>query len=137
MAELKKIAHIGIVVSDLKKSIEIYKKLLMREPARTEYVDAAKVDLAFFDVAGVEIELLAPTSTDSAVMPFLKETGGGLHHICYEVEDIHEVLQNLKKQHFSLVDEEPRKGAGNSQIAFVDTISTEGVSIEYCEYPGK
>jgi len=135
MAELKKIAHIGIVVSDLKSGIETYKKLLMRDPIRTEYVEAAKVDLAFFDVAGVEIELLSPTGEDSVVMPFLKETGGGIHHICYEVEGIHEILQNLKEQDFKLVDEAPKPGAGNSQIAFVDAASTEGVSIEYCEYP--
>jgi methylmalonyl-CoA epimerase len=137
MASIKKIDHIGIVVPNIQEGIEIYKQLLLRKPIYTEYIDASKVQLAFFDVGGVQIELLAPTSFDSEVMLFLKQTGGGLHHICYEVEKINDILTELKDKGFRLIDEIPRPGSRNTQIAFVDPKSTKGVYIEYCEFINK
>jgi methylmalonyl-CoA/ethylmalonyl-CoA epimerase len=134
MARIKKIDHIGIVVFNLKESIRVHKDLLFQEPTHYEVFDATKVELAFFDIAGVQIELLSPTAPDSDIMPFLKEKGGGIHHICYEVEGIHDILNDLKKKGFKLIDETPRPGSRNSQIAFVDATSTKGVYIEYCEF---
>ena len=135
MSEIKKIDHIGIVVSNLEEGIEMYTHLLKREPVHTECLAASEVELAFFDVEGVQIELLAPTGPDSAVMPFLKETGGGIHHTCYEVSGIEELLEELKGRGFKLMDEHPKPGSRNTRIAFVDAESTQGVCVEYCEYP--
>lgn len=135
MAKIKKIDHIGIVVSNMKEAVEIYKNLLFREPIYTEYFNASKVELTFFDVGGVQIELLAPTAPDSEIMPFLKEKGGGIHHICYEVEGIDEILKKLNEEGIKLIDERPRPGSRNTQIAFVDATSTKGTYIEYCEFP--
>jgi len=125
MSRIKKIDHIGIAVFDLKESIKIYKELLFQEPVHQETFDSAKVELAFFDIAGVQIELLSPTALDSDIMPFLKEKGAGIHHICYEVEGIHDILNDLKKKGLKLIDETPRQGSRNSQIAFVDATSTK------------
>jgi methylmalonyl-CoA/ethylmalonyl-CoA epimerase len=135
MAEIKKIDHIGIVVPDMEKAIDIYKSMLLMEPSHLEHVAASKVDLAFFDVGDVQVELLAPTAPDSEMSPFLEETGGGIHHICYEVVGIRDILKQLKEEGFKLIDEEPRPGSRNSQIAFVDASSTDGAYIEYCEFP--
>jgi len=135
MAGIKKIDHIGIVVPDIKEAIEIYKVLLLKEPSHLERVDAAKVDLAFFDVGEIQIELLAPIASDSEISAFLEEKGGGIHHICYEVEEINEILDKLKREGVKLMDEKPRPGSRNSQIAFVDAVSTKGAYIEYCEFP--
>jgi len=135
MVEIKKIDHIGIVVADLREAIEIYKMLLLKEPSHLESIDAVKVDLAFFNVGDVQIELLAPTTSDSEISAFLEEKGGGIHHICYEVEGINEILESLKREGVKLIDEKPRPGSRHSQIAFVDAASTKGVYIEYCEFP--
>ena len=135
MARIKRIDHIGIVVSDINEAIEIYRMLLFKEPSQLERVEAAKVDLAFFDIGDVQIELLSPTAPDSEISSFLKEKGGGIHHICYEVEGINEILEDLKDKGVKLLDENPRPGSRNSQVAFVDPVSTRGVYIEYCEFP--
>ena len=135
MPTIKKIDHIGIVVSNFKEAIEKHRNLLFREPSHTEYFEPAKVELAFFDIGGVSIELLAPTAPTGDLWAFLKERGGGLHHICYEVDDIHRILESLKEKGFQLLDEKPRAGSRNSQIAFINPASADGVLIEYCQFP--
>jgi methylmalonyl-CoA/ethylmalonyl-CoA epimerase len=119
----------------MREGIEIYKQLLSREPSHVEQVDAAKVDLAFFDVGDIQIELLTPTASDSEISAFLEKKGGGIHHICFEVEGISDILNSLKREGVKLMDEKPRPGSRNSQVAFVDASSTKGAYIEYCEFP--
>ena len=135
MGRIKKIDHIGIVVSNMNEAVETYKSLLFEEPTHSEHIDTTKVDIVFFDIGGVSIELLAPAAPESILTSFLENNGEGLHHICYEVEGIKTLLRNLKKRGIKLIDEEPRRGSRNSQIAFVDPKSTRGVYIEYCEFP--
>ncbi|MBI5966838.1 MAG: VOC family protein [Deltaproteobacteria bacterium] len=135
MPTIKKIDHIGIVVSNLQEAIERYKNLLFQGPPHMEFFEPAKIELAFFDIGGVSIELLAPTAPTGDLWAFLKERGGGLHHICYQVDDIHGVLESLKAQGFKLLDEKPRPGSRHSQIAFVNPVSASGVLTEYCQFP--
>ena len=135
MAYIKKIDHIGIVVADMKEAIKAYKKLLFKEPSCLERHEEAKVDLAFFDVGEIQVELLAPCAPDSEVSSFLEEKGGGIHHVCFEVEGIEEILEELKKKGMKLIDEHPRPGSRDSHVAFVDPASAKGVYIEYCEFP--
>jgi len=137
MGKIKKIDHIGIMVSSIEQGIETFKRILLREPSRREYIDAYKVDLAFFDIGDAQVELLAPTASDSEFMPFLKQTGGGFHHICYEVEGIDEILENLKRSGVKLIDEKTRPGSRNSLIAYVEAASAGGVYTEYCEFPAR
>ena len=134
MAKIKKIDHLGIVVRTIEQGVQTYRRLLLKDPSHMEYIDAYKVKLAFFDIGDVQIELLAPTAPESDMTPFLKQTGGGLHHVAYEVEGIHEILEDLKRQGVKLVDEKPRPGSRNSQIAFVEASSAGGVYTEYCEF---
>jgi methylmalonyl-CoA/ethylmalonyl-CoA epimerase len=135
MPKIKKIDHIGIVVPTIEQGVQTFKRILLKEPSHKEYIDAYKVDLAFFDIGDIQVELLAPTAPDSEMAPFLEKTGGGFHHICYEVEGIDQILEGLKKQGVKLMDEKPRPGSRNSRIAFVEAGSAGGVYTEYCEFP--
>lgn len=135
MPQIKKIDHIGIVIHDLNEGIKLLQKLLLKESSHTEHVAASKVELAFFDIAGVQLELLAPTAPNSEVSPFLEQTRGGIHHICYEVDSVQEMLSMLKEEGFMLIDEKPRSGSRGTKIGFVDTLRTIGFYTEYCEYP--
>ncbi len=137
MGKIKKIDHIGIVVSSIEQGIETYKRILMQEPSHREYIDAYKVDLAFFDIGDVQVELLAPTASNSEYMLFFNQTGGGFHHICYEVEGIDEILEKLKRRGVKLIDEKTRPGSRNSMIAYVEAASAGGVYTEYCEFPAR
>lgn len=133
MPKIKKIDHIGIVVPRMKDAIEKYKSFLFQDPFHTEYFEAGKIELAFFDIGGVSIELLAPAEAGSDLRAFLKEKGGGFHHVCYEVDDLEGILRILKGKGFKLLDEKPRPGSRNSQIAFVNPMSTDGILTEYCQ----
>jgi hypothetical protein len=58
-----------------------------------------------------------------------------LHHICYEVSGLNEILSELKEKGFRLIDRIPRPGSRGSQIAFLEPDSANGVLTEYCEFP--
>lgn len=134
MQNLKRIDHIGFVVVDIQESIRRFKNLLFQEPFLVDYFEPAKADIAFFDIGGVHIEFLAPRDPASLLGTFLTKKGGGYHHICFEVNDLSALLQDLKEQGIKLIDETPRSGSRNSQIAFVNPSSTDGILIEYCQF---
>ena len=135
MPRVEKIDHIGIVVANMKSAIQKYENLLLQKPSSTEYFEPRKIDLAFFEVAGVSVELLAPRDPQSEIGRFLREKGEGMHHICYQVDDLDRILKSLREQGFKFVDEEPRPGFRGSRVAFVDASSTGGTLTEYCEFP--
>ncbi|MEN8223695.1 MAG: VOC family protein, partial [Acidobacteriota bacterium] len=95
---IKKIDHIAIAVSDLKKEIEVYNNIPGFEFNGTEVVEEQKVTVAFFKVGDVFIELLEPLSDDSPVSKFIEKRGGGLHHIAYEVDNIKDEISSLEKK---------------------------------------
>ena len=135
MPRVEKIDHIGIVVANMKSAIQKYENLLLQKPSSTEYFEPGRIDLAFFEVSGVSVELLAPRDPQGEVGRFLTERGEGIHHICYRVDDLDGILKSLRAQGFKLVDEKPRPGSRGSRIAFVDASSTGGALTEYCEFP--
>jgi methylmalonyl-CoA epimerase len=135
MPRVKKIDHIGIVVANMKSAIQKYENLLLQKISSTEYSEPSRIDLAFFEVAGVSVELIAPRDPQSQVGKFLRERGEGMHHICYQVDDLDGILESLRAQGFKLVDEKPRPGSRGSRIAFVDASSTGGTLTEYCQFP--
>ncbi len=127
---LKKIDHIGIAVKNLDESIEKYKIITGITEVETEYVESQDVLVAMFQVGESKIELLQGKTENSPISKFLEKNREGLHHVCYEVDDIVETLAELDKNEFRLLDKEPRDGAGGKKIAFVHPKSTVGVLTE-------
>ena len=80
-----------------------------------------------------EVELLQPTTETSGMAKYMAKRGPGLHHICFEVDDIEATLAQLKEQGIQLINEEPVLGAGGKQVAFVHPKSSSGVLIELSE----
>lgn len=76
------------------------------------------------------IELLEPTSEDSPVAGFLAKKGEGLHHICFQVENLEGELQRLRAAGLRLIDTAARVGAGGCRIAFLHPSSAAGVLVE-------
>lgn len=126
----KKLVHVGVAVNDLGASIATFSKLFGITDVPIETVADQKVRLAFFHTEGALIELTEPTSADSPIAKFIANRGEGVHHLSFEVDDIRAELARLRSDGFQLVDEEPRRGAGGSWIAFVHPKSTNGVLIE-------
>ena len=80
-----------------------------------------------------KIELLEATNPDSPIAKFLEKKGEGIHHIAFDVEDIHAEIARLKAEGFQVLNETPKKGADNKMVAFLHPKSTNGVLIELCQ----
>lgn len=130
---LKKIEHIGIAVKDLEKSNLLFAALLGKEPYKTEEVKAEDVFVSFFKTGETKIELLQAVTENSAIARFIEKKGEGIHHLAFEVDDIKASMENLKKQGFQLLSDEPKEGADNKLICFLHPKNTNGVLIEICQ----
>lgn len=125
--------HIGIAVKNLTEGRAFYEALGMSEMV-TETVASEKVKVGFFTLKnGSRIELLEPTDEDSTIAKFLQKRGPGIHHICLRVQNIREVMKNLKAKGIRILSEEPKRGAHNCWVAFVHPASAGGVLVELSE----
>lgn len=130
---LKKIDHIGIAVASIEEARKYYEGVLGLQLHAIEEVPAQKVKTAFFDIGGIWLELLEPTSPDSPVAKYLeKNPAGGVHHLAYLSDNVGAELAAAKAKDVKLVDETPRPGAGKMDIGFLHPKSTMGVLTEFC-----
>ncbi len=128
-----RIAHIGIAVKNADTALKLYRDVLGLEPSSVEIVETQKVKTVHIPIGDSSIELLESTSPEGVVAKFIEKRGEGIHHIAIEVDDIKTALTQMKAQGYQLIDETPRIGAENMQIAFVHPRSTNGVLLELCQ----
>jgi methylmalonyl-CoA/ethylmalonyl-CoA epimerase len=124
--------HIGIAVRSLQERVPLYRALGL-EPSGGEEISSEMVRVTFFPVGETRIELLEPTAAESPIAKFIAARGEGLHHICFEVEDIRAAMAELSAQGFGLLSEEPNSGAHGTRVCFIHPRSAAGVLIELCE----
>ncbi|RKD25625.1 methylmalonyl-CoA epimerase [Ammoniphilus oxalaticus] len=129
----KKIAHIGIAVSNLREAVHLYTTVLGFTLEGYETVDSEKVRIAFLKIGETRLELLEATSPDSPIARFIERRGEGIHHLAFQVDSLSERLRALQEQGINLIDPTPKQGADGNQIAFLHPSSTRGVLIELCE----
>jgi len=135
---IKRIDHIAIVVDDIDASLDFWEDALGLNVSHIEEVLDQESIVAFLPSGESEVELVEPTSETSGVAKYLTKRGPGMHHICFEVDDIRVALTNLKRHGVHLINEEPTIGTGGKQIAFIHPKSTSGVLIElYQLTPGE
>jgi len=130
---MQKLEHIGIAVKNLTEANVVFAKLLGREHYKIEEVESEGVKTSFFDVNGVKIELLQASREDSPIAKFIEKRGEGLHHLAFEVEDIHAGIKHYQQQGFQPIKPEPSKGADNKLICFLHPKSVQGVLVELCQ----
>lgn len=128
-----KVEHIGIAVKDLSKSNELFAKLFGKESYKIEEVASEGVNTSFFQMGETKIELLEATKLDSPIAKFIEKKGEGIHHIAYDVTDIHSEMERLSNEGFTLLNQEPKKGADNKLVCFLHPKSTNGVLVELCQ----
>lgn len=130
---MNKIEHIGIAVKDLQSANNIYEQLLGLAPYKQELVESEHVLTSFFQVGPNKIELLVATNPDSAIAKYIEKRGEGIHHIAFDVEDIHAEMERLRGLGFTLLNEQPKRGADNKLVCFVHPKSANGVLVELCQ----
>ncbi len=92
--------------------------------------------MAFLPTGGTRVELLEPTSADSPVGRYIAARGEGIHHLCFEVDDLEATTAELTAKGFRLVSGTHGRGAGGTRVCFVHPKSAGGVLIELCEVGG-
>jgi methylmalonyl-CoA/ethylmalonyl-CoA epimerase len=128
-----KIDHIGIAVRNLAAGNELFEKLLGEAHYKIETVESERVTTSFFRIGESKIELLEAGDPESAIAKFIEKRGEGIHHIAFEVDDIHAEIARLESEGFVPLNREPKRGADNKLVAFFHPKSTSGVLVELCQ----
>ena len=128
-----KLDHLAHAVADIDQGIAFYQQLSTFRLVSREIVADQMVEVAFLDAGTSLIELISPSCPESSVRKFLDRYSEGLHHICFEVQDITKELKRLENNSIQLVDTVPRTGAAGHKIAFLHPNSCRGVLIELCQ----
>lgn len=130
---MKNLEHIGIAVKDFAAANALFSILLKTEPYKTEEVASEGVNTSFFKVGETKIELLEGITPESAITKFLEKKGEGIHHLAFEVEDIYTEMERLRSEGFTLLNEQPKRGADNKLVCFVHPKTANGVLVELCQ----
>lgn len=125
--------HIGIAVRSIEEALKTYQSGLGFAVREIVVVPEQKVRVAILPSGESSLELLEPTAPDSPIQRFLEKRGEGVHHLCFQVNDIQEKIAELQAGSMSLVGSASAVGAGDRKVAFLHPKSTHGVLIELVE----
>ena len=132
---LGRLNHVALAVPDLAAAIAAYRDTLGARISAPQALPEHGVTLVFVDVGNTKIELLEPLGEASPIAAFLdKNPSGGMHHLCYEVPDIHEAKAWFEAKGAKVLGE-PRIGAHGTLIFFVHPRDMGGVLTEIMETP--
>ncbi|MSQ00895.1 MAG: methylmalonyl-CoA epimerase [Myxococcales bacterium] len=130
---IRRLDHIAIAVPDLQRAIRLYAEDLGLTLAGTEDVPTERTSTAFFPIEGTRIELVHPMDGQGPIATFLDKRGGGLHHVCFETDDLDGDVVRLKGRGWIFLSEAARPGAHGSRVIFAHPRSCEGVLVELSE----
>jgi methylmalonyl-CoA/ethylmalonyl-CoA epimerase len=124
--------HVAIAVRDITKAVEVYRDTLGAEISATVPQPDHGVSTVFITLPNTKIELLEPLGEGSPIMKFLERNpDGGIHHICYEVEDIRAARDRLKADGARVLgDGEPKIGAHGKPVLFLHPKDFCGTLVE-------
>ncbi|VAV86643.1 Methylmalonyl-CoA epimerase @ Ethylmalonyl-CoA epimerase [hydrothermal vent metagenome] len=129
---LGRLNHVAIAVPDLKAGVAIYENMLGAKVSAPQAEPAHGVTVVFVELANTKIELLEPLGENSPIKAFLeKNSSGGIHHICYEVDDIIAARDKLKSEGARVLgDGEPKIGAHGKPVLFLHPKDFCGTLVE-------
>lgn len=124
--------HVAIVVTDLAAATAVYAQTLGAQVSAPLDLPDHGVTTVFVELPNTKIELLYPLGENSPIAGFLeKNPSGGMHHVCYEVEDIHAARDRLKAQGARVLgDGEPKPGAHGKPVLFLHPKDFAGTLVE-------
>lgn len=127
-----KLNHVAIVVPDLDKATATYRDTLGAKVTAPMDLPDHGVTTVFVELPNTKIELLLPLGDDSPIAKFLeRNTAGGIHHVCYEVDDIMAARDSLVADGARILgDGEPRIGAHGKPVLFLHPKDFCGTLVE-------
>ena len=127
---LKKIHHVGVVVKSADEALKFYRDALGLKVTDDRIIEDQGVRGVLLAIGNSEIELLEPTRDDTGVAKFLASRGEGMHHICFESDEVGKELETVRAKGVTLIDEKPRLGLAG-MICFLHPKSNHGVLVEF------
>lgn len=127
-----KLNHVAIAVPDLEKAVAQYRDALGAKVSAPLDLPEHGVTTVFVELPNTKIELLLPLGADSPIAKFLENNpSGGMHHVCYEVDDILAVRDRLKASGARVLgDGEPKTGAHGKPVLFLHPKDFSGTLVE-------
>jgi methylmalonyl-CoA/ethylmalonyl-CoA epimerase len=124
-----KLDHVGIAVHSIEEALRTYQQRLGFALHEIVVIDEQRVRVAVLPAGDSRIELLEPTAPDSPIQRFLEKRGEGIHHLCFQVEDIGRKIEELRAASLQLISMSSETGLEGRKIAFLHPKSTHGVSL--------
>jgi methylmalonyl-CoA epimerase len=131
----QKLHHVAVAVDNLDEAIKYYRDVLGLDDITTMTLEDRGLKVGLIKAGPSEIELLEPISEDSTVGRFLDRRGPGLHHICFEVEDIEKSMRYYEGKGGTFIDPVPRPGAVGL-VSFMPPTMADGVLVEFAQTSG-
>jgi len=125
---IKGLSHLGVAVKDLEEAREFYRTVYGLESGEPIIGGGGTVKVSMIELENAVVELVAPLTPDSAIAKFLEKRGEGIHHICYEVDDINAEIELLKTKGIEALGK-PMPGA-EGLSAFLHPKGTHGILVE-------
>ena len=129
---LTKVHHVGIVVRSIDVAYAFYRDTLSLSVHKEDIIQNQGVKAALLTIGASEIELLEPIDPSTGVARFLERKGEGLHHLCFETDDVARELDAARAKGVVLIDQHPRRGLAG-MICFLHPKASHGVLIEYAQ----
>lgn len=124
--------HVAIAVPDLEAATQTYRDVLGATVSAPQHEHAHGVTVVFVELPNTKVELLYPLGDKSPIQAFLdKNPSGGIHHVCFEVEDIYSARDQLKAQGARVIgDGNPKIGAHGNPVLFLHPKDFNGTLVE-------
>ena len=133
---VRRIHHLDVVVRDLDRAVDRYRRILGTGPLGRESLPHRGIDLARFRLGESWLILVQPTRADSPVAAFLEENGEGFFHIAFQVEDVESWSRSLEEQGIRPANREPRRGVEGWKLVDLEVDDTFGMMTQLVEDAG-
>ncbi|MCA9821580.1 MAG: methylmalonyl-CoA epimerase [Dehalococcoidia bacterium] len=127
---ITRIHHVGLVVQDADEALKFWRDVIGLEVTDDRVIDDQGVRGVLLKIGNSEVELLEPTRDDTGVARFLETRGEGMHHLCFESDDVAKELETAASRGIELIDQSPRPGLAG-MIGFLHPKSNHGVLVEF------
>jgi methylmalonyl-CoA epimerase len=135
MRAVKKLHHVAVAVDSVDEALRFYRDVLGLEDITTMTLEDRGLKIGLVKAGVSEIELLEPTNQENTVQRFLDRRGPGLHHVCFEVDDVEASMRHFESRGAEFLDPVPRPGAVGL-VSFMPPSVADGVLVELAQTSG-
>lgn len=126
--------HAGVATDDAAETATLFADLLGVETVHEETDDERGMRFVFLDLGNGYIEVIEPLDDQSTIADYVDENGSGLHHVAFATDDASAALSRARDLGIETIDDEPRPGAWDHDIAFLHPRDTAGVLVEFVQH---